>query len=584
MALFAALCLPLCAQHVYDMSHFGIQPGKKSNMSARMGKVLAKIKQEVKEGEAVTLRFQNGTYHFYPEGAAERTYYISNHDQNNPKKVGLALEDMKSLTIEGNGSEFIFHGQMIPISLLRSTDCTLQNFSIDFANPHIAQVEIIKNEGEKGITFQPAPWVEYHLTKDSVFETKGEGWKLRPMSGIAFEKASRHIVYNTSDISCPTKGCSLVGKNLIHAPKWKDKRLPAGTIVAMRSWDRPTPGIFLSHNTRTTIKNVKVHYAQGMGLLAQLCDDITMDGFGVCLKGENDSRYFTTQADATHFSQCKGKITSVNGWYEGMMDDAINVHGTYLKVLQQIDTHTLKARYMHDQAWGFEWGRTGDEVQFIRSSTMELIGEQNSITDIRPYDKEDIQGAREFSITFRDPVDPAINEENGFGIENLTWTPEVVFADNVVRNNRARGALFSTPRKTVAENNLFDHTSGTAILLCGDCNGWYETGACRNVIIRKNRFVNALTNMFQFTNAVISIYPEIPDLKSQQKYFHGGTEGGIVIEENEFDTFDAPILYAKSVDGLIFRNNTIRLNTEYKPFHWNKSRFLLERVTNAQIE
>ena len=153
LALFAALCLPLCAQHVYDMSHFGIQPGKKSNMSARMGKVLAKIKQEVKEGEAVTLRFQNGTYHFYPEGAAERTYYISNHDQNNPKKVGLALEDMKSLTIEGNGAEFIFHGQMIPISLLRSTDCTLQNFSIDFANPHIAQVEIIKNEGEKGITF-----------------------------------------------------------------------------------------------------------------------------------------------------------------------------------------------------------------------------------------------------------------------------------------------------------------------------------------------------------------------------------------------------------------------------------------------
>ena len=259
-------------------------------------------------------------------------------------------------------------------------------------------------------------------------------------------------------------------------------------------------------------------------------------------------------------------------------------HGTYLKVIKRVDDRTLIGRYMHDQAWGFEWGRTGDEVQFIRSSTMELIGEQNSITDIRPYDKEDIQGAREFSITFRDPVDPAINEESGFGIENLTWTPEVVFADNVVRNNRARGALFSTPRKTVAENNLFDHTSGTAILLCGDCNGWYETGACRNVIIRKNRFVNALTNMFQFTNAVISIYPEIPDLKSQQKYFHGGTEGGIVIEENEFDTFDAPILYAKSVDGLIFRNNTIRLNTEYKPFHWNKSRFLLERVTNAQIE
>ena len=133
--------------------------------------------------------------------------------------------------------------------------------------------------------------------------------------------------------------------------------------------------------------------------------------------------------------------------------------------------------------------------------------------------------------------------------------------------------MFSTPKKTVVENNLFDHTSGTAILLCGDCNGWYETGACRDVVIRKNRFINSLTNMFQFTNAVISIYPEIPDLDHQVAYFHGGKAGAIQIVDNEFDIFDAPVLYAKSVDGLIFRNNVIRMNTDYKPFHWNQTVF-----------
>lgn len=94
-----------------------------------------------------------------------------------------------------------------------------------------------------------------------------------------------------------------------------------------------------------------------------------------------------------------------------------------------------------------------------------------------------------------------------------------------------------------------------------DCNGWYETGACRNVVIRKNRFVNALTSQFQFTNAIISIYPEIPDLEGQRQYFHGGKEGSILIEENEFDTFDAPILYAKSVDGLTFRHNILKRTT-----------------------
>ena len=68
-------------------------------------------------------------------------------------------------------------------------------------------------------------------------------------------------------------------------------------------------------------------------------------------------------------------------------------------------------------------------------------------------------------------------------------------------------------------------------MLCGDCNGWFETGACRNVLIRNKRFINALTNMFQFTEAVISIYPEIPDLEHQKKYFHGGKgEKGVVID------------------------------------------------------
>lgn len=576
-------CTTLSAQKVYEISAFGLKANSSKNASPVLQKALAKIKAEYKEGEKVILRFPEGRYEFHEKGAAVREYYISNHDQTNPKKVGIALEDMKNLTLDGQGSEFVFHGRMLPVSLLRSENCLLKNFSIDFENPHIAQVKIVENDPQDGIVFEPAPWVDYRIAKDSIFEAYGEGWTMRHSWGIAFDGDTKHLVYNTSDIGCPTKGASEVAPRRIHAPGWKDARLVPGTVVAMRGWGRPTPGIFLSHDVNTTIENVKVHYAEGMGLLAQLCENITLEKFGVCLKGDADPRYFTTQADATHFSGCKGKIVSCNGLYEGMMDDAINVHGTYLKVVNRVDDRTLVGRYMHGQSWGFEWGCPGDEVQFIRSNTMELVGKQNKIISIRPYDKEQTEGAREFLITFQEPVDQVINEQSGFGIENLTWTPEVLFSGNVIRNNRARGSLFSTPRKTIVENNLFDHTSGAAILLCGDCNGWFETGACRHVIIRKNRFVNALTNLFQFTNAVISIYPEIPDLKGQQQYFHGGPEGGIVIEDNEFETFDAPILYAKSVDGLVFRNNTIKLNTEYKPFHPNRNRFWLERVTNVTI-
>ena len=56
-----------------------------------------------------------------------------------------------------------------------------------------------------------------------------------------------------------------------------------------------------------------------------------------------------------------------------------------------------------------------------------------------------------------------------------------------------------------------------------------------------------------------------------------------MIEENEFETFDQPILYAKSVDGMTFQRNAIVQNQDYPAFHWNNHRFLLERVINEKI-
>lgn len=565
--------------NTYNLSAYGLSPDNPQNSSPLIAKALQEIALLSSTSDSTRIILPKGRYDFYPEGASEQDYYISNHDQDNPKRVGLSFANMKRVVFDGQGSELVFHGRMLPVSLLNSEDCTLKNFSIDFENPHISQVKVLENDTVAGsITYEVAPWVDYEI-RDSLFVAKGEGWEHTPSWGIAFEEKSKRLVYTTSDIALGVKGVTEVSPRVIRCDQWKNSKLIPGTVVVMRSYGRPTPGVFLSYDTNTTLQNIQVHYAEGMGLLAQMSENITLDGFSVCLRGDDDPRYFTTQADATHFSGCKGKISSVNGLYEGMMDDAINVHGTYLKVLKRVDNKTLIGAYMHGQSYGFVWGYPGDVVQYVNSNTMELIGGENRITSIEAVDKPTPHGAKQFKISFEDDIDPAISEASVFGIENLTWTPEVYFAHNTIRNNRARGSLFSTPKPVRVENNIFDHTSGTAILLCGDCNGWFETGACRNVVIRHNKFLNALTNMFQFTNAIISIYPEIPDLKAQTKFFHTG----IVIEDNQFETFDAPILYAKSVDSLVFRNNTIKRNTDYPPFHWNQHRFLFERVKNADI-
>ena len=587
-------------EKVYYASDFGIVPGTGEDMTAKVALAIETIKAEC-NGEPAVLLFEGGEYDFYPDSANVREYYISNHDQDNPKKVAIVLEGMKNFTLKGSDrgmdalrADFMMNGRMLPIAMVDCENCKLDFIGIDTRSPQITQVEVLENDTENGyITYRIAPYANYRID-DGNLVTYGSNWELVPQAGIAFDGETRHLVYCTSDIWVGVRGVEEIEPRVIRAP-WRDARLVPGTVVAMRSYARPTPGIFVSGCKDISIKSTSVYYAEGMGLLAQVTENITLERFIVGRR--SNERYFSTQADATHFSGCKGKIVSTGGIYEGMMDDAINVHGTYLRVIERLDDHTLVGRYMHGQAYGFYWGGAGDSVQFVKSSTMELAGE-NVIEEINPYNKEVVDGClssdrvvwnfrldgtKEFIIRFKKPVPSDIANGN-YGVENLEWTPEVVFSDNVIRNNRARGALFSTPQKVVVEGNLFDHTSGTAILLCGDCNGWFETGACRDVVIRDNRFVNSLTNMFQFTNAIISIYPEIPDLAGQQKYFHGGNGKGVVIENNTFETFDAPIVYAKSLDGLVFKGNKIIQNNDYQPFHWNRHRFLFEKVTNVTIE
>ena len=576
----AIALLPLLASPLVRTVEIGLADGD-ALRSAITEAIGAKIKNDT-----LVIKLISGRYEFSPSTAERRELYISNHDQVNPKAVGILIENTRNVILDGGGAELLFHGRMLPVALLNSSGCSMRNFSIDFPNPQISQVVVEENDTAAGrVAYRPEPWVDWEV-RDSTFIVKGDGWEHTPKTAIAFEEGTRRIVYRTGDLRVGVRKVFVDDKGRVNAP-WKDPRLKPGTRVAMRGSGRPAPAIFLNSDTATTLLNIAVRYAEGMGVLAQNCVDVSLDSCAVALRVPEDPRYFTTQADATHFSSCSGTVTVADCLFEGMMDDAVNIHGTYLKITEIIDSATVRGRYMHHQSWGFPWGAPGDTVRFVASATMDTLGAPLAIKAIRPLADNgaplpSAHGAREFLITLSAPIpslpigedcrveraaasgslvrNPALPS---LGLENLSRTPAARFARNTVRHNRARGALFSTPRPVVCEDNTFDHTSGAAILLCGDCNGWYETGACRDVTIRRNTFINALTTPYQFTEAVISIYPVIPDIEHQRHPFHSG----ISITDNRFVTFGTPLLYAKSTSGLRFLRNTLETNTDYPPYH-----------------
>ena len=206
LAAVLALMPASATVRVYDAARMGLRPDSRADASAAVQRMIAKARRECREGDTVVLRFGKGRYDFYESGAVSRNYFISNHDQTQPKRVGMALEGFANLTVEGCGARFVCHGRMLPVALTGGENCRLKDFEIDFEQPHIAQVRIVGNDPDRGITFLPDSGVEWRVTADSLFEYSGEGWTIRPRSGIAFNADNHHIIYRTADVALPLKG------------------------------------------------------------------------------------------------------------------------------------------------------------------------------------------------------------------------------------------------------------------------------------------------------------------------------------------------------------------------------------------
>lgn len=562
------------------------------NIAPRLHALITEFKGKMRQHDKLKLCFEPGQYHFRQEEAPQRELYISNHDQVGWRAVGILLEDMHDVSLEGQESEFVFHDRMLPIAIVRSSKVHISGIAIDFSEPQISQVEVLaRQEGEEGLRFRPAPWVKWRIGAKSQFEAYGSNWHNSPSSGIVFNKKDYHTAYRISDLGYSTEGLVTLESGELYAPQWRDPRLKPGMVVAMRSYERPNPAVFVDASRDVSLRDCDVYYADGMGLLAQNTHNVTLRGFNVCRRGNGylktqtpSPRYFTTQADATHFSGCSGHISVSHGLFEHMMDDAINVHGVYLKLMKRIDDYTLEGQYMHSQAWGFEWGRVGDPVQFIYSQTFDSHKPLNRIVEISPVDKAEVKGAKRFRIRLARKLAEDIRPETSIGIENMRKLASVDFSYNTIRNNRARGALFNTPRPIKVHHNNFDHISGSGIVASTDCNQWFESGQTQYLHIWENVFNDVLTSLYQFTEAVITLHPVVPKIEEQRVPFYGTGKKGIIIERNLFRTFDTPLLYAKSVKGLLWRDNRIETTNTYPQYHWNQERYKLISTQDINIK
>lgn len=520
----------------------------------------------------ITLNFEKGTYHFYPEKALQKYLAISNND-NGYKKIVFPLMDYKKVVINGNDSNFIFHGSVVPFNIEKTSAIEMRGLNIFWDKAFTFEGEVIANNDQnKTFTIKVNENDDYEIKHNEVY-FKGYDWKLPLGEAIVFNKEKKRPIYYTLKYA---KGHALkareIKKGVVQFYNFNPKKTvpPIGSVYVDKGphgQNRRFPAIRLYNSKDILFENINIYASGAMALIGEKSENISLNNFNVMLP-PGSTRMIGASADATHFVNCKGAVKFNNCRFENMLDDATNVHGTYLVITDLIDAHTLAAKPSHFQQEGFDIAEKGDQMRIIS---------RKALSPIQTLTVKNIDRVNEahYLITFEEPISKQVDLDTA--IENISWMASVKMENCVVRQNRARSILISTSKKVEILNNYFSSMMA-GIRVSGDANHWFESGPVSDLTIRGNTFEDLGIGGGK-PQAILQVDPVIKKEFRDLAYYHKN----IVFDKNTIKTFDPHVIYALSVDGLQITNNTIIQTKTYQPIFDDLSQFDIQNCKNVLI-
>ena len=554
---------------VIDVTDYGVYPDSGKDSAIGIQKAIAAAKDATKEGKEVKINFPEGRYDIYPDKAIERELYVSNTvgaDQNNKmKKIGIFLEDMDHVTVDGNNSLFMFHGKMTTFATIGCEDVEFKNFAVDFQVPTVIDMTVESVEGNTATMYIPECY-NYEVAGTTIKwysdvspYTGQRYWSISDLSGYHTQREDtvQGIKFGAGNGNgnAALKGVASIEDLGNHRVKItynsKAGEVQNGMCFQSRPTVRDHAGTFFWKSKDIKMTSLDIQFLHGFGMVGQHSENITMEDVDFEAPKES-GRTTAGYADFVQMSGCKGAININNCTFAGPHDDPINIHGTFNTVTSiSSDRRTITVQYNHHETAGFPNFFKGDEIEFMTKGNMITV--ENSVRTVTKVDGPDGMGGNmgegsgsltTIKLTL-DKAIPADVQVNQHVVENITYTPAVNISNCEFKEVPTRGILVTTRKPIVIENNTFDGMSMAGIYISDDAQGWYESGPVRDVTIRNNTFTrgNAQAIFIEPTNPTVST----------EKTVHSN----IKIKGNTFFTYNKRVLDAKSVDNLTFKNNKI---------------------------
>lgn len=493
--------------------------------------------------------FENADYYFSPETAMRVDYRISNSDVTPHRVLAILMKHMKNCVLQGNGARLWIAGHMQVFTLDHCENVKLENFTINWKKPLVAEGTVVaKNGTDVDVFVDPQTFPHVYENGNLKFDIGADEWYEFNKWSIVFEPHSLRARRGVADVFFHT--VEAIGGYVYRMKLHRDADIRVGDLLNMRHNARIHAGIFSEKCSDITVENITFYSCGGLGCLSQFCHNMTYRGVHFLADTTSGRRVSGGRDDGMHVTCNSGTVTITECCFHALMDDPINVHGCCVTSDEVVDERTLRCRYRHDQACGFlYWAEEGNEISFISRDSMETIGTACA----ESYMLEDHMT---FLLRFDSPLPREILDKakqgDALALDNLTHTAAFTCTNNRFGSCRARGILVSTPRPVRISGNYFE-SSGSAILVAGDSNYWFESGACHDVEISRNVFTDAcLGSIYQFCDGVISICPVVPRPDADKPYHKN-----VRITDNVFDTVGAPVLAAFSCEDLTFSGNRI---------------------------
>ena len=320
-------------------------------------------------GGSGEVSFAPGRYDFHPGQAFRRNYQISNtnDDPEGGKAVGILLAGARHFRISGPGACLVYRGKMIEVCIDRCQDITISDLQFDYHRPTVSEFTVAA---------VGAGYVDLEIHKDSHYRIddgqitwQGEGWSYK--TGLAQELDLRtNEVWRRRD---PLQGLTLEEiKPFVVRARGKHDMRPQ-RVYQIRDTRRDCAGVFTRRSRNITWKNVNFRFLHGMGLVNQFSENLTFDSVAVA-PAETSGRTTAAWADCIQVSGCRGRLLVKDCLFSGAHDDAINIHGTHLRVVERLSDRQIKVRFMHAQTFGFMAFNPGDEIEFVRWDSLMTYG------------------------------------------------------------------------------------------------------------------------------------------------------------------------------------------------------------------